>query len=64
VSPTGPCEPGGPALDLTSAVSGPDPDAAVTSEIWPSTAHRTSRALCARATRSARAQAAAPPSFQ
>jgi hypothetical protein len=34
----------GPALALTSAVNGPRPEPAVTSEISPTTAHRTSRA--------------------
>ncbi|WP_425581036.1 hypothetical protein, partial [Streptomyces thermoalcalitolerans] len=49
----------GPALALTSAMKGPHANTAVTSEVSPVIAHRTSRAPCARATRSARAQATA-----
>lgn len=54
----------GPARALTSAVNIPRPEAAVTSEISPTTAQRTTRAPCARATRPARAQARAAPSGQ
>ncbi|GGR85716.1 hypothetical protein GCM10010269_26060 [Streptomyces humidus] len=55
---------GGPARALISAVNSPRPEAAVTSETSPTTAQRTTRAPCARATRSARAQACATPSDQ
>lgn len=54
----------GPALALTSAVNGPVPDAAVTSETCPVSAHRTNRTPWARATRSAPSHAAAPPPAQ
>ena len=56
--------PAGPARALTSAVNGPRPEAAVTSEISPTIAHRTSRAPWSRATPSARAQATTGPSAQ
>lgn len=56
--------PAGPARDLTSAANGPRPADAVTSDVSPTTAHRTMRVPCARATRSARAQAPVPPSAQ
>ncbi|CAM5233818.1 hypothetical protein STENM223S_06105 [Streptomyces tendae] len=54
----------GPALARTSAVKGPLPDAAVTSETCPVSAHRTNRVRWARATRSALSHAAVPPSAQ
>ncbi|TDT35105.1 hypothetical protein EV562_10944 [Streptomyces sp. BK208] len=54
----------GPALARISAVKGPLPDAAVTSETCPVSAHRTNRVRWARATRSALSHAAVPPSAQ
>lgn len=54
----------GPARALTSAANGAFPAATDTSEISPTSTHRTSRVPCARATSSARAQASVPPRAQ
>ncbi|MGX1512194.1 hypothetical protein RKD44_003482 [Streptomyces collinus] len=54
-------EAAGPALARISAVKGPLPDAAVTSEICPVITHLTNRTCCARATRLARSHVAVPP---
>lgn len=61
---TAPAGRAGPARDLTSISNGPNSAAAVTSDTSPTTAHRTIRVSCARATRSARAHASARPSVQ
>lgn len=56
--------PAGPARALASGLKGPRSAAAVTSEISPSSAHRTSRVPCASATCLALAQAPPRPSLQ